>query len=202
MDRIEVHKEKKQHKPMKNGLKITLKILLAILFAEIFCGIYYIAKLSFIGPAISSGKYGHLGEIIAAVILVLAYLCTCIAIFAEKKRLIGGIVSFLLVIGIIPALSIANTVVAAKEYQTFNQAIWNDPEYFNCRQYMIDDIKSKYKLVGMDVEEVKNILGDSYYDFPEDNKFYYEVGQEFPGYKKFIITYDDNGKVTSAEMVG
>lgn len=186
----------------KKGLKITLKILLAILFAGIFCGIYYIAKLSFIGPAISSGKYGYLGEIIAAVILVLAYLCTCIAIFAEKKRLIDGIVSFLLVIGIIPALSIANTVIVAKEYQTFNQEIWNDPEYYNCRQYMIDDIKSKYGLVGMDVKEVKNILGENSYDSPEDNTFYYEVGQEFPGYKKLVITYDDNGKVTSAVVQG
>lgn len=181
---------------MKKSLKIPLKILLAILFAGIFCGIYYIAKLSFIGPAISSGKYGHLGEIIAAVILVLAYLCTCIAIFAEKKRLIGGIVSFLLIIGIIPALSIANTVIVAKEYQTFNQEIWNDPEYYNCRQYMIDDIKSKYRLIGMDVKEVKNILGENSYDSPEDNEFYYEIGQEFPGYKKLVITYDDNGKVT------
>lgn len=185
---------------MKNkGLKIALKILLALLVAGILFGIYFITRLSFIGPAISSGKYGHLGEIIAAVILVLAYLCTCIAIFAEKKRLIGGIVSFLLVIGIIPALSIANTVIVAKEYQTFNQEIWNDPEYYNCRQYMIDDIKSNYGLVGMDVKEVKNILGENSYDSPEDNEFYYEVGQEFPGYKKLVITYDENGKVTKVE---
>ena len=185
---------------MKNkGLKIALKILLALLVAGILFGIYFITRLSFIGPAISSGKYGHLGEIIAAVILVLAYLCTCIAIFAEKKRLIGGIVSSLLIIGIIPALSIANTVIVDKEYQTFNQEIWNDPEYYNCRQYMIDDIKSKYGLVGMDVKEVKNILGENSYDSPEDNEFYYEIGQEFPGYKKFIITYDENGKVTKVE---
>lgn len=186
----------------KKGLKITLKILSAILFAGIFCGIYYIAKLSFIGPAISSGKYSHLGEIIAAVILVSAYLCACVAIFAEKKRLIGGIVSFFLVIGIIPALSVTNTVIAAKEYQTFNQEIWNDPEYYNCRQYMIDDIKSKYGLVGMDIKEVKNILDENSCDSPEDNEFYYEIGQEFPGYKKFIITYDDNNKVTSAVVQG
>ena len=184
---------------MKKSLKITLKILLAILFAGIFFGIYYIAKLSFIGPAISSGKYGHLGEIIAAVILVLAYLCTCIAILAEKKRLIGGIVSFLLIIGIIPALGIANTVIVAKEYQTFNQEIWNNPEYYNCRQYMIDDIKSKYGLVGMDIREVKDILGFDCYELFESNTFYYEVGQEFPGYKKLVITYDDNGKVTKVE---
>lgn len=187
---------------MKKNLKITLKILLAILFAGIFCGIYYIAKLSFIGPAISSGKYGHLGEIIAAVILVLAYLCTCIANFAEKKRLIGGIVSFLLLIGIIPALSIANTVIVAKEYQTFNQEIWNDPEYYNCRQYMIDDITNKNNFVGMDIKEVKDILGFDCYELFESNTFYYEVGQEFPGYKKLVITYDDNGKVTSAEVQG
>lgn len=187
---------------MKKSLKITHKILLAILFAGIFCGIYYTAKLSFIGPAISSGKYGHLGEIIAAVILVLAYLCTCIAIFAEKKRLIGGIVSFLLLIGIIPALSIANTVIVAKEYQTFNQEIWNDPEYYNCRQYMIDDITNKNNFVGMDIKEVKDILGFDCYELFESNTFYYEVGQEFPGYKKLVITYDDNGKVTSAEVQG
>lgn len=187
---------------MKKSLKITHKILLAILFAGIFCGIYYIAKLSFIGPAISSGKYGHLGEIIAAFILVLAYLCTCIAIFAEKKRLIGGIVSFLLIIGIIPALSIANTVIVAKEYQTFNQEIWNDPEYYNCRQYMIDDITNKNNFVGMDIKEVKDILGFDCYELFESNTFYYEVGQEFPGYKKLVITYDDNGKVTSAEVQG
>lgn len=188
---------------MKNkGLKITLKILLALLVAGILFGIYFITRLSFIGPAISSGKYSHLGEIIAAVILVLAYLCVCIAIFVEKKRLISGIVSFLLVIGIIPALGVANTVVAAKEYQTFNQEIWNDPEYYNCRQYMIDDIKSKYGLIGMDVKEVKSILGENSYDSPEDNEFYYEIGQEFPGYKKFIITYDDNSKVTSAVVQG
>lgn len=185
---------------MKNkGLKITLKILLAILFAGIFCGIYYIAKLSFIGPAISSGKYSHLGENLTSIILIAAYLCACITIFFKKKRLVSGIVSFILIISVIPALGVANTVVAAKEYQTFNQEIWNDPEYYNCRQYMIDDIKSKYGLVGMDVKEVKNILGENSYDSPEDNEFYYEIGQEFPGYKKFIITYDKNGKVTKVE---
>ena len=67
---------------------------------------------------------------------------------------------------------------------------------------MIDDIKSKYRLIGMDVKEVKNILGENSYASPEDNEFYYEIGQEFPGYKKFIITYDGNSKVTSAEVQG
>lgn len=185
---------------MKNkGLKIALKFLLALLVAGILFGIYFITRLSFIGPAISSGKYGHLGENLTSIILIAAYLCACITIFFKKKRLVSGIVSFLLLIGIIPALSIANTVIVAKEYQTFNQEIWNDPEYYNCRQYMIDDIKSKYGLVGMDVKEVKNILGENSYDSPEDNEFYYEIGQEFPGYKKFIITYDENGKVTKVE---
>ena len=185
---------------MKNkGLKIALKILLALLVAGILFGIYFITRLSFIGPAISSGKYSHLGEIIAAVILVLAYLCTCIAIFAEKKRLIGGIVSFILIISVIPALGVANTVVAAKEYQTFNQEIWNDPEYYNCRQYMIDDITNKNNFVGMDIREVKDILGFDCYELFESNTFYYEVGQEFPGYKKLVITYDKNGKVTKVE---
>lgn len=188
---------------MKNkGLKIALKILLALLVAGILFGIYFITRLSFIGPAISSRKYGHLGEIIADVILVLAYLCACITIFFKKKRLIGGIVSFLLVIGIIPALSIANTVIVAKEYQTFNQEIWNDPEYYNCRQYMIDDITNKNNFVGMDIREVKDILGFDCYELFESNTFYYEVGQEFPGYKKLVITYDDNGKVTSAVVQG
>ena len=182
----------------KKGLKITLKILLAILFAGIFCGIYYIAKLSFIGPAISSGKYGHLGEIIAAVILVLAYLCTCIAIFAEKKRLIGGIVSFLLVIGIIPALSIANTVIVAKEYQTFNQEIWNDPEYYNGRQYMIDDLEEKHKIVGMKTYEVKDLLGKGTDETSADgsNKITYDVGVSGLWHKTYILEYDENGIIT------
>ena len=185
---------------MKNkGLKIALKILLALLVAGILFGIYFLTRLSFIGPAISSGKYSHLGENLTSVILIAAYLCACITIFFKKKRLVSGIVSFILIISVIPALGVANTVVAAKEYQTFNQEIWNDPEYYNCRQYMIDDIKSKYGLVGMDVKEVKNILGENSYDSPEDNEFYYEIGQEFPGYKKFIITYDENGKVTKVE---
>ncbi|MEE0443104.1 MAG: hypothetical protein UDC79_02790 [Acutalibacteraceae bacterium] len=185
---------------MKNkGLKIALKILLALLVAGILFGIYFITRLSFIGPAISSGKYSHLGENLTSIILIAAYLCACITIFFKKKRLVSGIVSFILIISVIPALGVANTVVAAKEYQTFNQEIWNDPEYYNCRQYMIDDIKSKYGLVGMDVKEVKNILGENSYDSPEDNEFYYEIGQEFPGYKKFIITYDENGKVTKVE---
>lgn len=185
---------------MKNkGLKIALKILLALLVAGILFGIYFITRLSFIGPAISSGKYSHLGENLTSIILIAAYLCACITIFFKKKRIVSGIVSFILIISVIPALGVANTVVAAKEYQTFNQEIWNDPEYYNCRQYMIDDIKSKYGLVGMDVKEVKNILGENSYDSPEDNEFYYEIGQEFPGYKKFIITYDENGKVTKVE---
>ena len=188
---------------MKNkGLKIALKILLALLVAGILFGIYFITRLSFIGPAISSGKYSHLGENLTSIILIAAYLCACITIFFKKKRLVSGIVSFILIISVIPALGVANTVVAAKEYQTFNQEIWNDPEYYNCRQYMIDDIKSKYGLVGMDVKEVKNILGENSYDSPEDNEFYYEIGQEFPGYKNFIITYDGNSKVTSAMVQG
>lgn len=188
---------------MKNkGLKIALKILLALLVAGILFGIYFITRLSFIGPAISSGKYSHLGENLTSIILIAAYLCACITIFFKKKRLVSGIVSFILIISVIPALGVANTVIVAKEYQTFNQEIWNDPEYYNCRQYMIDDIKSKYGLVGMDVKEVKNILGENSYDSPEDNEFYYEIGQEFPGYKKFIITYDGNSKVTSAVVQG
>ena len=170
--------------------------------AGILFGIYFITRLSFIGPAISSGKYSHLGENLTSIILIAAYLCACITIFFKKKRLVSGIVSFILIISVIPALGVANTVVAAKEYQTFNQEIWNDPEYYNCRQYMIDDIKSKYGLVGMDVKEVKNILGENSYDSPKDNEFYYEIGQEFPGYKKFIITYDVNSKVTSAVVQG
>ena len=170
--------------------------------AGILFGIYFITRLSFIGPAISSGKYSHLGENLTSIILIAAYLCACITIFFKKKRLVSVIVSFILIISVIPALGVANTVIVAKEYQTFNQEIWNDPEYYNCRQYMIDDIKSKYGLVGMDVKEVKNILGENSYDSPEDNEFYYEIGQESPGYKKFIITYDDNGKVTSAEVQG
>lgn len=186
----------------KKGLKITLKILLALLVAGILFGIYFITRLSFIGPAISSGKYSHLGENLTSIILIAAYLCACITIFFKKKRLVSGIVSFLLVIGIIPALSIANTVVAAKEYQIFNQEIWNDPEYYNCRQYMIDDITNKNNFVGMDIREVKDILGFDCYELFESNTFYYEVGQEFPGYKKLVITYDDNGKVTSAEVQG
>lgn len=188
---------------MKNkGLKIALKILLALLVAGILFGIYFITRLSFIGPAISSGKYSHLGENLTSIILIAAYFCACITIFFKKKRLVSGIVSFILIISVIPALSIANTVIVAKEYQTFNQEIWNDPEYYNCRQYMIDDIKSKYRLIGMDVKEVKNILGENSYDSPEDNEFYYEIGQEFPGYKKFIITYDGNRKVISAVVQG
>lgn len=188
---------------MKNkGLKIALKILLALLVAGILFGIYFITRLSFIGPAISSGKYSHLGENLTSVILIAAYLCACITIFFKKKRLVSGIVSFLLLIGIIPALSIANTVIVAKEYQTFNQEIWNDPEYYNCRQYMIDDITNKNNFVGMDIREVKDILGFDCYELFESNTFYYEVGQEFPGNKKLVITYDDNGKVTSAEVQG
>jgi len=120
---------------MKNkGLKIALKILLALLVAGILFGIYFITRLSFIGPAISSGKYSHLGENLTSIILIAAYLCACITIFFKKKRLVSGIVSFILIISVIPALGVANTVVAAKEYQTFNQEIWNDPEYYNCRQ--------------------------------------------------------------------
>ena len=181
---------------MKNkGLKIALKILLALLVAGILFGIYFITRLSFIGPAISSGKYSHLGENLTSIILIAAYLCACITIFFKKKRLVSGIVSFILIISVIPALGVANTVVAAQE-------IWNDPEYYNCRQYMIDDITNKNNFVGMDIREVKDILGFDCYELFESNTFYYEVGQEFPGYKKLVITYYDNGKVTSAVVQG
>ena len=64
---------------------------------------------------------------------------------------------------------------------------------------MIDDITNKNNFVGMDIREVKDILGFDCYELFESNTFYYEVGQEFPGYKKFIITYDENGKVTKVE---
>ena len=163
----------------------------------------FIDSVFLAGDAISYGKFSFIGKLIPSVMLAAAFAALCFAMFNKKKRKLCVIISAALVVFIVPILFLANTIVVNIEYKTFDSAKWkNYSNYVQGRQYMIDDIKSKYRLIGMDVKEVKNILGENSYDSPEDNEFYYEIGQEFPGYKKFIITYDGNRKVISAVVQG
>lgn len=183
----------------KKGIRIALKVFLLIVLFAVFIAVYILDSVFLAGNAIKYGKFGSCASIITSVMLAAAFALSGIAMFSPKKRLLSGACAFLIVIGIVPTLMITNTVVAIKEYQNFDSAKWKDYiNYVNCRQYMIDDLESRYKLVGMKIYDARELLGEGSVEDPEQDfhKAIYDIGADGLWHNIYVLEYDENGIIT------
>ena len=176
-----------------------IKIILLTIFVILFIAVYFIDSVFLAGDAISYGKFSFIGKLIPSVMLAAAFAALCFAMFNKKKRKLCVIISAALVVFIVPILFLANTIVVNIEYKTFDSAKWkNYSNHVQGRQYMIDDLEEKHKIVGMKTYEVKDLLGKGTDETSADgsNKITYDVGVSGLWHKTYILEYDENGIIT------
>lgn len=103
----------------------------------------------------------------------------------------------MLSVGLVPFVKLTDAVVS-KPYRQFTLEKWSECDYCY-RQYMIKDLEKQYNIVGMKKEDVQALLGEASECFGNDNENFYEIGKTNVFMNFYIITYDDNGVVISAE---
>lgn len=179
----------------EKGYRIFLRIFALIFFAALFFGIYWVDLFLFAfsphGKAIWDGKFYYIGPIINITCLVAAYVASCFAIF-NKKKVLSGIVSVILVFAIIPISIAANSIVVSKNYKRFDSNIWKYGGE-GVREYMIDDLEQEHGLIGMDIEKAQELLGEG--EPNTENSIDYYIGL----HEIYLIHYDSNGKITYTE---
>lgn len=178
---------------------VAIKIILLTIFVILFIAVYFIDYVFFAGDAINYGKFSFIGKIIPSVMLAAAFVALCFALFNKKKRKFCVIISTALVIFIVPILFLANTIVINIEYKTFDSAKWkNYSNYVQGRQYMIDDLEEKYKIVGMKTYEVYDLLGKGTEETSTDgsHEITYDIGTFGLWHNTYVLEYDENGIVT------
>ncbi len=192
MDRSEVNEKKK--KSLRTAGKI---ILLAVIFV-IFIAVYIFDSVFLAGNAIQYGKFGYCASIITLIMLAASFVTLCFAMLGKKRKCIVGIISAALFVLTVPALFLANTIIVSREYKTFDSAKWNDYNNLHCRQYMIDDLESRYKLVGMKIYDARELLGqESEEDSEQDvHKAIYDMGAAGVWQNIYVLEYDENGVIT------
>ena len=176
-----------------------IKIILLTIFVILFIAIYVMDSVFLAGDAISYGKFSFCGEMIPFIMLAVAFAALCFAMFKKAKRKICIIISSALVICIVPALLLANTIVVNIEYKTFDSAKWKDyVNHMHGRQYMIDDFESKYKIVGMKTYEVYDLLGKGTEEIASNGsqEITYDIGTAGVWHNTYVLKYDENGVVT------
>lgn len=186
----------------RKNLKIAIKKTVLLFFLAVIDFAVLAFFRDFIaGDAINYGDYKYIATIITLSTFGLSFVLMIVAFFSKKGKRLATIFCVVLIVSALPIMRCAN-LICSLPYREFTAEKWNNNEYIYCRHFMIDDFEKNYKLVGMDIKEVKNILGEDYYYSPQDNKLYYNIGRDFLEHTKYVISYDDNGKVTSAEIHG
>ena len=190
----------------KKGMKIALKIIFLIVFVAFTAGLYFLFGIFAAGDSIIYGEYGYIGKIMLAVILVASIVSLAFAMFGKitkAKKIIASTVCAVLIVLIKPAMNVAEKI-CAKPYTEFSVENWDKVVQIspNLRQYMLPDLEEKYEIVGMNVSEVIELLGDGDWteDIHERNIRYYRVGSSFPGAKFYVIKNNENGKVFEASI--
>ncbi len=177
---------------------VAIKIILLTIFVILFIAVYFINSVFLAGDAISYGKFGFIGKIIPSVMLAAAFVALCFAMFNKKKRKFCVTISAALVIFIVPILFLANSLVINIEYKTFDSEKWKNYNYVQGRQYMIDDLEEKHKIVGMKTYEAKNLLGTGTDEKSADgsHRITYDVGVAGLWHMTYVLEYDENGIIT------
>lgn len=75
---------------------------------------------------------------------------------------------------------------------TFSESKWKNDKYINLRYLMIEDLEDKYDFVGMDKNEVIQILGTEDFD---DNELCYKTSMVMITEYFYCLKYDENNSI-------
>lgn len=166
-------------------LKKILKIIFIILYYSIL--ILFCLFNSF-GSIIC--LFSDFFLIIFYIIFPILLLILPIFLKVRKKIILSYIFLFIYII-----LLLITGYCTAKFLENFSPKNWN--KYSDLRYLMIESLEKKYKIVGMEKEEIINVLGKpnkrnfSYFNDTE-NKICYSIMTNVIDTKFFCLTFDDN----------
>lgn len=116
-------------------------------------------------------------------ILVIPLLVKYIAKCKERTILVYSFILIILYVSII----YTTHVVTYKYIQDFTTQKWLDFKYE--RILMLDDLKNKYNLVGMSIEDIKNLLGSP--DVESDNEIEYVIDEGWIDPEMLVLRFEN-----------
>ena len=86
-------------------------------------------------------------------------------------------------------------------FKTFTKEKWINEDWHNFRYLMIEDLEKQYNLIGMNKEEIYQILGEEDRKSNEDDRtLYYSIKNGFFEGDYYIINLNDENIVTDIEI--
>lgn len=145
-----------------------------------------------------------LGAIFILSLLILIFLPTILKKKMHIDNFISIIYSFVVAI-IFLILTLIIGFSTKKYFENFSYKKWNDGNYCSMRYMMVESLENKYSFVGMNREDIYNILGrinkkSCTADYEEYNKICYmtyeieEISRDY-----YCIYLDENDVVVSAK---
>ena len=150
-----------------------------------------------------AGTYFAIGTIVMLITSATCYVATKKQI--PKEKITNYII---LAIVLIVIIAIIATLGVWKHNRTFTVHRWMENE--ESRHLIVNNMLSKYEIVGMTEKEIIELLGEEYDDapesfkyprgeFPDESTLTYYLGVDFMDNNWLIITIED-GKATSYEI--
>lgn len=168
----------------RNAIKRTIAVIIWILLIVIIFGI------SVIYPFVSKTVRNIIGKPLWFLIYILLPILTVIVplfiryILQFKRKIIVNT----FYITIIYVLIVSITSIGCYKYiKNFTPQKWE--KYVTERNLMLEDLENKYSLVGMSINEAKEILGNP--DLESENEIEYIIGEGFIDPEMFVLKYDE-----------
>lgn len=162
----------------RNIIVITWILLMFIIFL-----------ISVIHPFVSGTVKSIIGKPLWLLIYILLPIFTVIGFLLINKHLRWKKIFVYAVCMIIAYLMIVSlTSMSCYMYiQNFTTEKWS--RYINERNLMLKDLENNYQLIGMTVNEVKEMLGNP--DLESENEIEYVIGKGFIDPEMFVLKYNE-----------
>lgn len=182
---------------MKSNTQKVLGTVFGILFYGLGVPFFYV--LCVLGMLLSNMiRFSNLLFAVCFLLLPLLALLTPVAMKFIFKKPFYQSVLFGVAAAVLSLCILFGASLGIEGYMSdFTVEKWGNEDYTELRYLMIDDLEQEYDLIGMDKEEVIDLLGD---EGDYDRTLRYEVQRGWLDQEFFCLSYDENGKITSTYM--
>lgn len=170
-----------------------LSIILGLAYYAIgIIGFFYLSVFALLFGVI--GNFSNTIFCICFLVLPIIVLFMPIILkFTLKKEFYKSILWSLISVAIYFVIIFATSFGISKYMSEFTFEKWNNEEYSNLRYLMLNSLEEKNDFIGMNKEEVIEILGK---ESDHGNRIYYFVGSQFLTEYFYCLEYDENNVIT------
>lgn len=170
---------------------------LSIIFGLIYyivgvVGFFYLCSFSLLFGVIGDFS-GTLFCICFLVLPIIILIMPIILKFVLKKPFYKAILWSLISVAVYFVIIFVTNFGITKYMSEFTFEKWNNEEYYNLRYLMLNSLEEQYDFIGMNKEEVIDMLGK---ESENKNRICYFVGSEFLTEFYYCLEYDENGTIT------